>query len=117
MPAAHVFVIDGEPVGEFRKSWKRACHKAGLPCVLDLEGKPIKALRTFHDLRRSFARHMDKLHIRQGAIMKLGGWKTDSVFRRYNIVSEGDLRDAIETLNKGNGANKRAKRRGKSSVS
>lgn len=95
-------------IGDFRKQWKTACFKAGLPCIIDQKtGKPIKALRTFHDLRRSFAREMDRLGVRQGAIMKLGGWLTDSVFRRYNIVSESDLRDAVETVNR---ARKRTKR-------
>ena len=101
------------PVGEFRKTWKTACYKAGLPCIVEpikirghqqfnADGTPkvkvIKALRTFHDLRRSFAREMDRMGIRQGAIMQLGGWLTDSVFRRYAIVSESDLRDAVEKM-------------------
>lgn len=101
------------PLGEFRKTWKTACHKAGLPCIVEpiqirghvqrnKDGSPkvrvVKALRTFHDLRRSFAREMDRMGVRQGAIMKLGGWKTDSVFRRYNVVSDADLRDAIEKV-------------------
>jgi len=95
-------------IGSFRKAWNTACYKAGIPCTVRpivIRGhvqkgtvKVLKASRTFHDLRRSFAREMDRAGVRHGAIMALGGWKTDSVFRRYNIVSEGDLRDAMEQI-------------------
>jgi hypothetical protein len=30
--------------------------------------------------------------------MKIGGWKTGSVFERYAIVSQGDIRDALTSL-------------------
>jgi len=30
--------------------------------------------------------------------MKLCGWKTDAMFRRYAIVDETDLRDAVAKL-------------------
>ncbi len=103
MPAAitpFVFSVNGRQVGVFRKQWKAACHKAGLPCIIGTNGKVLKALRTPHDLRRSFAREMDIHGVRRGAIKKLGGWKTDSVFNRYNIVSESDLKDAIERINR-----------------
>ena len=30
--------------------------------------------------------------------MKIGGWRTRSVFERYAIVSHSDIRDAIEKL-------------------
>lgn len=110
--AKPVFAIAGAPVGAFRKTWKTACHKAGLPCIVDKEtGRPIKAIRLFHDLRRSAAREMASQGIREGVIMKLMGWKTRSVFDRYNVVSDGDLRDAIELLDgkRANiGANKRS---------
>lgn len=97
----------------FRKQWRMACHKAGLPCLYSKDGKrPIKAVRTFHDLRRSFAREMDRKGVRQGAIMKLAGWETDSVFRRYNIVSDSDLRDAIDIVD---GATDGAKTEGQGS--
>lgn len=112
-PSPYVFSVKGRKIGAFRKTWKTACHKAGIPCVvepllrdgkpvLDKQGKPrvkvLKALRTPHDLRRSFARHLDRKGVRRGAIKQLGGWVTDSVFNRYNIVSPTDLKDAIALI-------------------
>ena len=30
--------------------------------------------------------------------MELGGWRTRSVFARYNVTSESDLADAVERI-------------------
>ena len=30
--------------------------------------------------------------------MKLAGWKTNSIFKRYAIVDETDLRDAVQKV-------------------
>jgi hypothetical protein len=29
---------------------------------------------------------------------QVGGWKTDSMFSRYNVTAEEDLRDAMEKV-------------------
>ncbi len=34
----------------------------------------------------------------EGVIMKIGGWKTRSVFERYNVVAEDNLRRAAERI-------------------
>ncbi|MDR3747114.1 MAG: hypothetical protein P4M04_02995 [Acidobacteriota bacterium] len=36
--------------------------------------------------------------VAEGVIMKIGGWKTRSVFDRYAIVSQSDIRDAMAKL-------------------
>lgn len=123
MPALtpYVFSINRRPIGAFRKTWARACHKAGLPVRLESveflarrgrdKGKrkvrtKIVALRIFHDLRRSAAREFQRKGYSEGQIMRLMGWKTRSVFDRYTLTTEAELREAVERLD---GANLRAK--------
>lgn len=105
--ALHVFQISGKPVGAFRKQWKTACHKAAIPGTIvepvKKGGKPgavkvLKPGRIFHDLRRSAVREFVKAGMSEAAAMKLSGHKTRSVFDRYNVVSEADLRDAVAKL-------------------
>jgi integrase len=77
-----VFHRSGQPIESFRRSWKKACAKAGLPGLL------------FHDLRRSAVRNLERASVPRSVAMKLTGHKTESVYRRYAIVAEADLREA-----------------------
>jgi integrase len=89
-PEDHVFTReDGKPVRDFRGSWVNACTAAKVPGLL------------FHDLRRTAARNLRRAGVAEGIIMKIGGWKTRSVFERYAIVSQGDIRDAMSKLEAG----------------
>jgi integrase len=86
-PDALVFTRpNGSPPGDFRKAWANCCKAAGVPGLL------------FHDLRRTGARNMRHLGISENVIMRIGGWKTASVFRRYDIVDKADLAEASRRL-------------------
>ena len=82
-----VFHRDGdEDMNDWWKAWKAACKLAGLP------GKNL------HDCRRTAARNLIRSGTPERVAMPLTGHKTRSVFDRYNIVSESDLRAGVERL-------------------
>jgi len=82
MLSALIFHRQGESIREFRKSWATACKKAGIK-------------RIFHDLRRSACKNMLAAGVSQRTAMILSGHKTDSMWRRYALVEENDLRTAL----------------------
>lgn len=77
---------DGRQVKDFRGSWETATAAAGVPNLY------------FHDLRRTAARNLRRAGAAEGVIMKIGGWRTRSIFERYAIVAQSDIKDAMNML-------------------
>ncbi len=102
----YVFHRNGVRVGDFRKAWTAACVAAGFARpklrrdgrpVLDRQGQPIRgATLIFHDLRGSAVRNLVAAGVDQAVAMRVTGHQTISVFQRYRIVSDDDVRAALE---------------------
>lgn len=114
-PTDHVFTRkNGRAVRDFRTTWENACVRAGVGTIVcagceapNQSGKRCTSCKTkrlkytgliFHDLRRTAARNLRRAGIAEGVIMRIGGWKTRSVFERYAIVSRSDIADAMLKL-------------------
>jgi integrase len=82
----YVFHRDGKPIKSFRRAFKAACKEAGLIGILP------------HDMRRSAIRNFRKAGISESDGMKISGHKTNSVYKRYDIIDEEDQRRTIEKV-------------------
>jgi integrase len=97
-----VFFRYGKRIKDFRGAWEEASKRAATretSPVASLWGNK-KPAKLFHDLRRTGARNLVRAGVPERVVMQIGGWKTRSVFDRYNIVSERDLVEAAGKLEK-----------------
>ncbi len=89
-----IFHAQGEPMGSekgglpdrFYDVWRKACAAVGLSGVIP------------YDLRRCAVRNLRAAGIAEKISMSISGHKTRSMFDRYGIVDERDLRSAMEKV-------------------
>jgi integrase len=79
----HVFHRNGKPIADFRWAWKMACRDAGL------------GRRFYHSLRRSAARNMVLSGMPTQIVIRLMGWKSEAMLRRYFDPDELTLADEV----------------------
>jgi len=98
-----VFHHKGRGVGDIRKAWHSACIAAGLGRFERItegkrKGKEAWVGLLIHDLRRCAARNLSRAGVPEVVAMKITGHKTNSMYRRYRIVDESELREAQERM-------------------
>ena len=81
-----MFHRDGKPIIYFRRAWQAACKSAGVPGMIP------------HDFRRTAVCNLVRAGVPEKISMTITGHKTRSVFDRYDIVDEADLRKAVGML-------------------
>jgi integrase len=91
------------PIKDFRVPWNDACRKAGLGYGYKTKKEYMEKWQVkfpagpiLHDFRRTAVRNMVRSGINERVAMMISGHKTRSVFDRYNIVSETDLKLAAQ---------------------
>ena len=84
LPGVKVFTREGKPVKSIREVFAAACRRAGIEDF------------TFHDLRHTAINNWRLQGHDYFRIMAASGHKTMQVFKRYNRVSEAELKTLVQ---------------------
>ena len=81
----------GQRIRSYRRAWLTACRRAGV------------AGRVPHGFRRTAVRNLERAGVPRKVAMAMVGHKTESVYRRYDIVTDSDLHAAAAKVNAASG--------------
>ena len=103
-----VFHREGQRIKDFRGAWNDASREAGIgygykaskKYTAEWEEKGLTEGPIYHDLRRTAVKQMDQAGVSRKVAMMRTGHKTESVYNRYNIGTDADLKDAAQQLEK-----------------
>ncbi len=98
--SSYVFHVDGQPIGDFRKAWARACVAASVGQYVRDEKGRIRGYegKLFHDYRRSAVRDLIRAGVDRVTAKLISGHRTDSVFERYAIMEEREKELGLRKL-------------------
>ncbi len=84
----------GQKIGlkSLYKYWRTACQQA------KLDSKEEGSSKIPHDFRRTAVRNLERAGVPRTAAMKMVGHRTESIYRRYSIVTSKDLEEAGKKL-------------------
>jgi integrase len=103
LPYVFLNAIGSDRIRDFRKTWNKACRDTGLGYGYKVSKKyvnkwqeKLSAGPILHDFRRTAVRNMVRSGIPERVAMMISGHKTRSVFERYNIGNDQDLKQASQ---------------------
>ena len=82
----YVFHRRGKQIVSFPKAFKAAAVAAGVERLVP------------HDMRRSAVRNFRRAGLSEHEGMKLSRHETDSIYRRYDIISDDDLTESMNRV-------------------
>ncbi|MCZ6622026.1 MAG: site-specific integrase [Deltaproteobacteria bacterium] len=90
-----VFHRGGKQVKSFRKAWDTACVSTGFGRREEKNGSLKYVGLVPHDMRRSAVRNFRKAGLSENEGMAMSGHVTNSIYRRYDIIDEEDLKESM----------------------
>lgn len=99
----HVFHRSGQPIKSYKNAWERACDRAAHGGKRSDESlrqltRPRLVDAIVHDFRRTAVRSLEAAGVPRSVATKITGHKTESIYKRYAISNDADMRAGLAKL-------------------